>query len=153
MYRSKSFTMTKCLLHVPAPHCPYYLQDKHGGCWVEVPPAFKHFLCGFNLAAAAQWLTVLAVYHDNPVANDNTTARQEQHWFTHNSPRPRSQHVYVEVCVRVARSSGDIYTSRPQSTICPDVSVQPYTSVVALHSDWWAPSTVIWNKWTSLGIY
>lgn len=85
----------------------------------KVPPAFKCFLCGFNLAATAQWLTVLAVYHDNLVANDNTVARQKQHWFTHNSVKPWSQHVYMEVCARVARWSGDICTSRLSVHACP----------------------------------
>lgn len=65
----------------------------------KVPPAFKCFLCGFNLAATAQWLTVLAVYHDNLVANDNTAARQKQHWFTHNSvkaPEPAAAAACVD---------------------------------------------------------
>lgn len=118
------------LLQEPAPHWPYYLHGKQTGCWVEVPPTSKHFLCGYKLPAAAQWLTVWAVWHDNSVANDNKTARQEQHWFARDFPSPWSQREHVEVCVRVARSSGDIYTTRPIPAMW---SVQL--------CKWWAPFT------------
>lgn len=125
----------KYLLHLPAPQWPYYLEDKHGGCWADVPPAFKHFLCGCDPPAAAQWFTVWAVWRDSPVANDNKAARQKQHWFTHNSMRPRSEPIYVEVCGRVARSSGDIYTTQTSSHLCPTVSAQ------------------LWTRWLTSAIY
>lgn len=46
-----------------------------------------------------------------------------------------SQCLYVEVCGRVARSSGDIYTTQTSSHLCPTVSAQ------------------LWMRWLKSAIY
>lgn len=46
-----------------------------------------------------------------------------------------SQCLYVEVCGRVARSSGDIYTTQTSSHLCPTVSAQ------------------LWTRWLTSAIY
>lgn len=93
-------------------------------------PVFKHFLCGSEPAAAAQWLPVSAVYRDNPGANDNKGARQKRHWFIHMCVQPWSQR--ADVCGRVARSSGDICTNRPsvKSLFCGECATSHMPSSI-----------------------
>lgn len=80
-------------------------------------PLLNASCVGMELSAAAQWLTVWAAKYENLVANDNKAARQEQHWFAYDSIRAWSRCGHVEVGARVARSSGDMYTTGPVTAV------------------------------------